>query len=147
MNNFAPLTYKTPVMRTIMAAGVILVALMLGSAVMYQINGKVFGFGMILIVLLPCLVLSRSGAILEQDSVIIRQGLGKKKFLFNEAKFFYGRKTGFAALLQSLSLQANFFRIQQTGKREVVLPLNITNQDFEALVMTMRERGASVETA
>ena len=145
MNAFTPLTYKTPAARTIVAALILLAAMLLVNMLMYHVNGKVFGPLWIIVILGPCLAISRGGVTLEREAVTIKRGFGKKEYPLSGAIFVYGHKTGIPALLQSLFTQTNFFRIRQDGKNEVILPVNIPRADFEMLVTAMRERGATVQ--
>ena len=147
MNAPATLAYKTPASRTIVAALILLAAMLVVNMVMYHLDGKVFGPLWMVVILGPCLALSRGGVTLERDSVIIKRGFGEKEYLLSGVIFVYGHKSGAPALLQSLSTQTNFFRIRQDGKNEVVMPVNIPRADFEALVTAMRERGAVVQAA
>lgn len=145
MNTPATLTYKTPVARTIVAALILLATMLVVNMLMYHLDGKVFGPLWIIVILGPCLAISRGGVTLERDAVTIRRGFGKKEYPLLGAIFIYGHKTGVSALLQSLFTQTNFFRIRQEGKNEVVMPVNIPRADFETLITAMRERGATVQ--
>ena len=145
MNTSATLTYKTPAVRTIAAALILLATMLLVNMLMYHLNGRVFGPLWILVILGPCLAISRGAVILGRDSITIKRGFGKKEYPLTGAVFVYGHKTGVPALLQSLFTQTNFFRIRQEGKNEVVMPVNIPRADFETLVGAMRERGATVQ--
>ena len=145
MNTPVTITYKTPVARTIVAALILLATMLVVNMLMYHFDGKVFGPLWIIIILGPCLAISRGGATLERDAVTIKRGFSKREYPLDGATFVYGYKTGVPALLQSLFTQTNFFRIRQDGKNEVIMPVNIPRADFEMLVAAMRERGATVQ--
>ena len=145
MNTPATLTYKTPAARTIVAALILLAVMLLVNMLMYHVNGKVFGPLWIIVILGPCLAVSRGRVILERDSMTISRGFGKKEYSLDGVTFAYGHKTGIPALLQSMFTQTNFFRIRQEGKNEVIMPVNIPRADFDMLVKAMRERGAMVQ--
>lgn len=145
MSTPATLVYKTPVARTIVAACILLAAMILVNMLMYHVNGKVFGPLWIIVILGPCLAISRGGVTLERDSMTIKRGFGKKEYPLSGPTFVYGHKKGVPALLQSLSTETNFFRIRQDGKNDMVMPVNIARADFENLVTAMRERGALVQ--
>ena len=145
MHTPATLTYKTPVARTVAAACILLAAMVLVNMLMYHVNGKIFGPLWTIVILGPCLALSRGGVTLERDSMTIRRGFCKKEYPLSGGTFVYGHKSGVSALVQSLCTQTNFFRIRQEGKNEVIMPVNIPRADFEILVTAMRERGAMVQ--
>lgn len=147
MNTSALLSYKTPISRTVILGVVIVVGLFLLNLLVRLVAGKVFGFGFFLIILIPALALSRGGVTLNADTVVIRRGFGKKEYPLRGTSFGYGQKSGLAAIRLSLSLHTNFLCVRQAGKQDALLPLNIAQADFEALVAAMRERGAVMDAA
>ena len=100
MNTPATLTYKTPAARTVVAALILLAAMLLVNMLMYHFDGKVFGPIWIIVILGPCLAISRGGVILERDFMTISRGFGKREYPLTGATFVYGHKTGIPALLE-----------------------------------------------
>ena len=146
MNAALTLTYKTPVIKTAIAAVIVVAVLFVINMLLAYFTGRVFGLGFFLIALIPCLTMSRTGVTLEADALAFKSGFSKKNFPLKGNTFAYGHKTGFPAWLQSLSPRTGFMRISQEGKSDMVLHLNLARADFDNLVVTMRERGAIMET-
>ena len=147
MSNTATISYKTPWARTLVAAGIILALIILADILMYQISGKIFGLLWVAVFFGITITLSRSGIAVAPDAVIIKRGLGKKEYPLKGVTFFYTEKSGLPALLQSLSLRTIILRIQQDGKSDVVMAVNIPREDFEKVMAAMREHGGAVNAA
>lgn len=82
---------------------------------------------------------------LGPDSMRFNFGLSKRNYAFADTFFHYGQVSGPVSWIQSFGPRTNMLHVQQQGKRLMKMPVNLSQTDFDALIATMKERGADIQ--
>ena len=147
MTGTPEITYTTPTLRMIGFAVVTFIAFLLIArciSLFFAISIKLLPF---IIAFVIAIVIMRHKVILGSDYVQLHLGGQKKKLSFTDTTFRTSVATGPASWFQSFGPRTNRLHIFQEGQKEVKMPVNISQADFEAFIAGLKERGAKVEAA